>query len=67
MPKKGLLPPFAPGPGMHAKPEWFAEKILVFGSTKAKHIDSAVIFDNALTCLAKKLSNQEKTLLGGGT
>jgi hypothetical protein len=40
---------------------------LVFGSTKAKHIDSAVIFDNALTCLAKKLSNQEKTLLGGGT
>ena len=30
-------------------------------------IDIGINFDNALTGLAKILSNQKKTLLGGGT
>jgi hypothetical protein len=51
---------------MHKKPGRIAEKILIFRSRTAKSIDIAAFFDKHLTCFAKKLSNQEKTLLGGG-
>jgi hypothetical protein len=51
---------------MHKKPERIALKTSIFGLRSTKSIDVAGIFDNPLTCFAKKLSNQEKTLLGGG-
>jgi hypothetical protein len=52
---------------MHKKPERIALKTSIFGLRSTKLIDVAGFFDNPLTCFAKKLSNQEKTLLGGGT
>jgi hypothetical protein len=51
---------------MPKKPGRIAEKILIFRSRTAKSIEIVAFFDNPLTCVAKKLSNQEKTLLGGG-
>ena len=41
-------------------------KITIFRSANPKFTANDPKFDKALTGFAKKLSNQEKTLLGGG-
>jgi hypothetical protein len=51
---------------MNEKVSQISGKITVLSSTNAKLTNNAADFDKALTGFAKKLSKQEKTLLGGG-
>ncbi len=50
-----------------AKANQIAVNAMILSRISVHPTDTVIISDNALTSLAKILSTQEKTLLGGGT